>query len=581
MTDVGALSPAMSMRFFRSPPHVPVSLERFPDGRVFWLNQRALQSEPGSVEGESKWESRREHFLRTCGYGIAEVGCAEEATGIADRYGGRGIGANGGSGRGAFVNGYHVKGIGRTPLVGRETEAGHASGGAYLEECVRETILSELVQAEFPHGAVPTLALIDTGVRQVWKQFRPAKIERRCLLVRPCFLRPAHFERAAGFLAEDVKDGHRDRLRVEHMFDTAREVFGRDTFLSIYDRFWLTWAEQLAYAFVHRLPHGGDNTSNVAFDARLLDFGATVSVPTWACVSLALGIPPLGRSLEAMVHAIRMHALSLGRYIDPAEATLERITGIATIAAERYRLVVQREMLRVAGLTRHQAELLLASDRRADLVSILGRVLNHFRREQFAIFDGTPDPRIPWDFGRLWSQSPPVYLRRLREFLLNSIEVFGDTRQVDRLVRGFGGRCVMRTWTRSELYRERIKKRLFGLLETDMAGDALNQNSLDEVISATVCRNRRDSKVEPDGAIPIGFARNCYVGYALFRCLDTTREFAVREWGVVSGDKERHDEAARELDGEAQRLYIADITTGGILFASPAVAEFSGSVSLL
>ena len=566
---------------FCSPQHVQVFLRKIPGSQIIWLNQRVMWRQRGFLESTGSVEARRESILRSCGYAIAEFDGADGRMGIVDRYGGSGIGANGGSGRAAFFNGYYIKGIGRTPLIGRETEAGHASGGAYLEECVRETIFAELVEAEFPHGSVPTVAIIDTGMQQVWEQFHPSKIERKCLLVRPRFLRPAHFERAAAFLGHDEKEGYQDRRRVEHMMRTARELFGLEGFLAMYREFWLAWAEQLAYAFVHRLPHGGDTTSNIAFDGRLLDFGAMASVPTWARVSLELGSPPVGGSMACLIDAIRLHAVELGRHIESAEATPEGIAKIARLAAHRYQFVVRREILRVAGLSCRQAELLLASKNGAELGSILGRVWTHFRREHFAIFDGTPEPRIPWDVNQLWSDRPPEYLRRLREFLTKHVDLFRGDERKDSALRTIVGRCSMRTRTRPELYRERIKRTLFRMLETELAGNAANQNSLDELISAIVCCNRRDSKAEPEGAIPIGFARNADVGFALFRCLYTARDFAVKDGGSFCTVSQGENDAQPVADEQPERLYITSISSGSILFASSAVREFSGSVWLL
>lgn len=567
-------------QFFRAETHARVSLREISGSRVLWLNRRVIGCESSPANAGSAREGSGENLLRSCGYGIAEGDSVEQIGGVADRYGGVGIGSNGGSGRAAFVNGYYVKGIGRTPLVGRETEAGHASGGAYLEECVKESILSELVDAEFPHGSVPTLGIIDTGATQVWEECHPPKVERRCLLVRPCFLRPAHFERAVGFLTQDEKDGYRDTLRVAHMFKTATEIFGRNELLSIYRQFWLAWAEQLAYAFVHRLPHGGDSTSNIALDGRLLDFGAMTSVPSWARISLSLAAPPVGDSVACLMDAIAIHAATLGRYVNAAEGKPARIAEIAALTIRRYQCFVLREMLRVAGLTRTQAERLLSLCHK-ESSAILGRVLNHFRREQFAIFAGTPQPRIPWDVDQLWTDEPPEHLRVLREFLARNVDVFRGDEPADRLLRGVAGRCAMRARTRPDLYRKRIKEELFRILETELSGDALDEESLERIISATVCRNRRDCKVEPGGAVPIGFARNARAGYALFRCLDTTKQFAIKEWDTTAPRKQGVGGGRPSSEREPKRHYIAEIRSNAIAFASSTIGDFVGSVWLL
>jgi hypothetical protein len=317
MLKAGALSVNESSAFFsEGNHHVAVSLRRLQDARVVWVNQRAMRDDPGFEACGGTREAYAKHLLKASGYAIAGHGeCGDSAWGFADRYGGIGIGYNGGSGRAAVINGYHVKGIGRTPLVSALTDEAHASGGAYLEECIREAIFSELVAAEFPGGTVPILAVIDTGEVQLWNTDAGVLPERRCLLVRPAFLRPAHFERAPGYISGYSKEGHRDTRRVRGAFDTARRLWGREALHASYKAFWLTWAEQLAYAFIHRLPHGGDNTSNIALDGKLLDFGAMTAVPSWARISTVVGVLPSGENLAPLIKAIQTHVMFWARYV--------------------------------------------------------------------------------------------------------------------------------------------------------------------------------------------------------------------------------------------------------------------------
>ena len=158
MSSLSGLSSMEALAFFDPEgQHLPLSMARLPQARVLWVNQRVMRQDPMFYTCGGTLDDYRAHLLHSCACVVADQSYEDKETviGVADRYGGIRIGHNGGSGRAVILNGYHVKGVGRTPLVSVLTEAGHASGGAYLEECVRETIFSELIAAEYPGGAVP------------------------------------------------------------------------------------------------------------------------------------------------------------------------------------------------------------------------------------------------------------------------------------------------------------------------------------------------------------------------------------------------------------------------------------------
>ncbi len=568
MPRLNALSPKEAEVFFDPQgQHLPLSMRRFPQARVIWVNQRVMRQDPAFDACGSTLADYSAHLLRSCAYAVTDQPPEDEEAviGVADRYGGIGIGHNGGSGRAVIVNGYHVKGVGRTPLVSVLTEEAHASGGAYLEECVREAIFSELVAAEFPEGAVPALAIIDTGLVQWWNEDAGPRPERRCLLVRPAFVRPAHFERAAGYIAADPTDGYADARRVDHAFRITKTLWGHDALLTTYQKFWLAWAEQLAYGFIHRLPHGGDSTSNIAMDGSLLDFGGMTATPSWARISLMWGSPPSGEGMFYLAQAVKSHAASLGREVDPAWISLEMVAKTIATASHRYQWVVLREMLRLAGLTRSLAERMIQEE--PMVVRILGRLLTHYRREQFTIFDGTPSPRTSWDQALLWSDVPPSHWRPLRDCVQAWIERSGN---VDRTQ--VAGCSVFRGQDRPALYREFIKKELYNHLERRLKGNALCQDSLDRLIAEWVCRHRRDSACEPGGATPVGFARHATAGYALFRSLDDDRWFAISEWSTQS--------SAPGVAGDEPHLPLREITEGTMVFDDAAIPDFHGTVSV-
>lgn len=234
--------------------HVPVQLEKIPNACVLYRSVGAGNALPSTRHA---WR-----LARSEGDGV----CTTTTSGLADRYGGSGIGRNGGSGRNVVIGKVQIKGVGRTTLVSPETPASHASGGAYLEECMREAIFSGVVAHDFPYGAIPVQEILDTGECQSWPDpIQPAQ-ERRVLLVRPLFVRPAHFERALGFDFPRRQQARADHDRVAAVLERSASILGADAFVTLLDNFWPKWAHQLAYGFVHRLSHGNDTSSNISVD---------------------------------------------------------------------------------------------------------------------------------------------------------------------------------------------------------------------------------------------------------------------------------------------------------------------------
>lgn len=568
------LPPVQVAGFFSaSCGHVPVDLRRPPAPKVIWHNARAAagQTDPVLIDPE--------RLLQAAAWELAQPGEAdsdprgtfETSQGYVDRYGGDGIGTNGGSGRAAVLGPFHVKGLGRTPLVSSATDAAHASGGAYLEECVREVILSEIAAAEFPHGAVPALAVVLTGRVQIWATDSGPKSERRSLLVRPCVLRPAHFERATRFLNGNQKEGALDSSRVNEMFDAATRLWGRGAFEAQCGVFFARWIEQIAYSWVHRLPHCGVNTSNVAFDAAWLDFGAMAAVPSWAQIDILPATPPFGAEIALVASASRSLEYHFSRYLDGNAASSDAsTTSVATLCAN-YQWAVFTEALRLFGLTRRAALAVRHStgvkNARSDAVEAIGREIHrltcHFQREHFTLFEGTPEPRIVWDIDQLWRPQPPVHLRGLRQAIERHVPA-ADLAHAP-------ARCKFRSRSRQRLYRETIKTRIYNALERDLPGAALEPEAVGNFIHRDIVDSRRDARADPDDAVPIGFASGAQAGYALFRSANDGQRFAVEEWGVDGSISDVIAPKRRSIvDASDEHLDFSD--------GSP---RFEGAVALL
>jgi len=294
---------------------IRVELKRPPRRGVLWVNERAITDDPVfSLLGKSV-ERYKRHLVDSCAF-IASSSPSVEGVGWADRYGGTGIGSSGGSGRSVFLNGYHVKGVGKTPLIGAKADSVHSSGGAYLEEAIREAIYSEIM-AQFPWSTIPTLAILDTGLFQEWPESfgwsTPLK-ERRVLIVRPSFIRPAHFERALGLILSDPKAGARDAERVKLNIQNANRAFRSWGLERVFLGFWGKWAEQIAHGFVHRMFFGLCTTSNVCLGGQLVDFGAARTRPSRGTINLLPGVAPSGNELSVLIGALTSVSQNLERY---------------------------------------------------------------------------------------------------------------------------------------------------------------------------------------------------------------------------------------------------------------------------
>lgn len=502
------------------PASLPMCGTILPAAACLWANHRALRmtdrGELGAADPITTLIERTAVVL-----GSKERG--QPATIWVDRYGGYGIASNGGSGRAGYVNGYHVKGIGRTGLIGTDANLHHSNGGAFLEEAIREAAFSEIASAELPYGAIPLLAIIDTGRVRQWDDVADdaatASREREVLMVRPMLLRPAHLERAALFRASSPVATMMDRLRVDGVVAGLSKSFGSDALLTVIARFVRRWARQLAYGFVHRLAHGGICTSNVAIDGALFDFGASSAVPTWAQWVSIPGEPPLGRELfqlgSILPSLIRDICLRLGYDFE----TIYR--NIWSSAVTSYDDTVMLEVCRLAGATRRTIVEKLADRGRRNLaMRAVRRVIAYHQRELGDFVDGVRDHALTWQFGEIWNDVPPAWLRPMRDVL--EILVSEDRAAAIE-------RCRFRSRTRVDLFREELRRRIHRDLAGNITDPAWDAGSVTRLITGLIATGRRDSKFDEPGTAQIGNFIGHQRSYTLHRrgiCKDV---FAVED----------------------------------------------------
>lgn len=291
-------------------PHlgIPVRVWAYRSSAVVWLNKLWLlrhgylkSLSPNDVARCAMW------ILQEFAYGIP-LSTADRQnfssrwrTCLVDRYGNsNGFARHGGSGRAGVFGRFQVKGIGPTPLVSPESDWLHSHGCLWLEEALRETVYSEVVRHELPHGAVPVIAVIDTGVSSLGDGSR---YERRALLVRPFRLRAAHLDRATDFLPPGAERSAQeaDYLRVNECWNFFQgSLAGGYAPIKFLRQLLHRMNDQLACAVIQRFYLCGVFPSSFAVDGAMLDFGGFRAVIDWRRTFGTSHLAPFGGELDCM-----------------------------------------------------------------------------------------------------------------------------------------------------------------------------------------------------------------------------------------------------------------------------------------
>lgn len=293
---------------------------RFASPRVVWLNSRWFLGRGLAIDRPQVREAVERDLLRRCAFSSrlphdleSDFQPGEGPLGLADRYGQTAGGINGGSGRCAIVDDLIVKGVGRTPLVSDMAEWRYSHGQMWLDEAIHEAIAAEVGHAELPCGAVPAVAIIDTGAVGHHENGREAG--RRALLVRPSFVRLGHLQRSIYFGQGGSPDSeqHLDALRTREALEALWGAEPRRGALGVKsDTLEQTIArlvDQLTFAQAHRLWSGEMSSSNLSVDGALVDLGAFKPLRDWSRYQPLVHMPPFGGEISAL----RAIAFSLSR----------------------------------------------------------------------------------------------------------------------------------------------------------------------------------------------------------------------------------------------------------------------------
>jgi hypothetical protein len=293
---------------------VPFEVRRLPSARLLWLNERWL-IEAGMAPSDI---AARECFAARMLRDFAVTSVASDVPGtsaceshlLADRYGGSAGELHGGSGRCGSKDGFIAKGIGKTPLVTEQVDIYHKNGRMSVGEAIRETINAEIVNRELPWGAIPTVAIIDAGFDFPYGEQREPR--RAAIVVRPAFIRPAHFERSIFFGTGGYRDSPQfnDALRVRDAARAAAAAPG--TYPSLVETF-RRFSQQIGVARARRLWQGRFLSSNVSIDGALVDFGSFRALPNWRR-TIGVAGECFGAEMEQLRRAFLSVAAYFGKY---------------------------------------------------------------------------------------------------------------------------------------------------------------------------------------------------------------------------------------------------------------------------
>jgi hypothetical protein len=270
--------------------YVPFEVSRIRDAELVWVNARWFGTIGIDLANPATAAAVERFLIDNYGVGVIDLALplgtftGPRLTFHADRYGATGGSTQGGSGRVGACGPLNVKGIGRTPLVSPVADWQHSHGSMWLEEAIREALFTEIVDAEFPHGAVPVVAIIATGIIQ---PLEDGDTGERALVVRPNFLRAASLQRTIFFGSAGIQgsDQVRDSERVRHMWERLwqpqfRTLWERGACETLEEAF-LRLGEQYGFGHAVRLWPGPVFSSNVSLDGRLVDFGSMRAMSGW------------------------------------------------------------------------------------------------------------------------------------------------------------------------------------------------------------------------------------------------------------------------------------------------------------
>lgn len=332
--------------FFPDQMVVPFQVTKLRCPREVW------RSDPSSSAPES--QALDAWAVPLAGESLAAYDVAAVAIAWAEGYGGVGVGSNGGAGRTGQFGALQVKGIGPTPLIGRDQSYFHSYGGACLEEALLEAIWSRVLKHALPLGSVDVTRVLTTGTLVKRKYPRSGKSEcsPRALVYRAPTWRWGHAMRSVWFRPVDQSlrssfDVERTKVAIEWLGSISdKQLLNVHDVLDLVKSAVECQALQVGAARGSRIMHGSLTPSNMSWDGRWLDFaGGASTVSDFGRLILPRGAPDFLNEEQLLRESLPDFCFYLDKYhpnaqgIADAAGDLQRHLTYTVAAAFRDRLL--------------------------------------------------------------------------------------------------------------------------------------------------------------------------------------------------------------------------------------------------
>lgn len=328
-----------------------------------------------------------------------------QKTFLGERYGGQGLGGNGGGVRCGLDGDVQIKGIGRNPLAGASSDFFHSYGGASLNEGIVEALWGEILHRALPHRAVRILGLLRTGTRVPLLAPKPGQgpTTARALILRQPALRPAHYMRSVFHepgpgMRGQPSDTTRTRAAVAAIGGAFATIFGAapadpldpDYLNACLLETFRRAARQIATARAKRIMHGSLMSSNFAIDGRWLDFGTTSSMPDYGQILISPRTAGFMREEEMLRETIEDWPFYLRKYLPGGRG--QHIVEPARLwetLQQGLRQALPPQLLKLTGIPAVRLEQLDSALRTA-LYDCFCRVINSGNRALYTIVSSGP-----------------------------------------------------------------------------------------------------------------------------------------------------------------------------------------------
>jgi hypothetical protein len=241
---------------------------------------------------------------------------------FAEIYGGGGISTHAGGARSCIFDGILIKGSGLNPVSGKNSQDSHATGMLCLADALLETIYSHLLNAVLPHGAETILGIIYTGGDTACSMHPTQSIfskDHGALLLRRPNLRPASFLAAPMYIPSSFHIPINEEKRLFDLFSEQLKKSGSiNNLINWFVEFVFCCADQLSYAYVNSIMHGGLSSSNYSMSGKWIDLTLSTFIENRKNYSISSisGIPTFHEEYKYPIGMIKILSWEMSKYLN-------------------------------------------------------------------------------------------------------------------------------------------------------------------------------------------------------------------------------------------------------------------------